>query len=1340
MTRIVTLTALLLLGCNLEVVPEYTIPFEGTVDVISGGNQLLDAGDEEEALEGFLVLSITPDEGAPDGGDKLTIMGNELLQGDRVFFGEVESDDVRFHGDQRLVVITPPHTPGVVDVRVVHPLGEEVHVEDGFLYSRRPTLLSVDPARADARGGTPCTLSFRDITPGARVLVGGRLLASGAWGDEQTFLGVLPTLAPGWHDVLVVDPGRTWRFEDALLAVSPPQITRLEPPVLQAASGGPMEIVGAGLVPGTRVLVDGIEQAVIYASPDGRRLGLHLSPGDPGDRALDVIAPGGTVRVLGALSLLGASAAPAIRTVTPSSGPAVGGARVQLGLAGLAPQAVLGVRVCDEDAPITARGGAWLQVTLPALPAGACPVEARTADGVLPAPLDFEVRAPAFEIEDLSPTELSAAGGDALRVRGQLPAGLDQVRICGVPGATPVRDGEDWVVLAPPGSPGPCPVELVTAGAREDSGWRVELRAGRAELFGVLPPSGAQAGDTLVEVIGTDLDAALRVEIGGLEAPLVAAGSTALSVRTPKAVGAGPAAVQVDLDGVSARRPRAFSYYDPYGGENGTSGGPIDGALNLTVVHSTTRAPVQGAHVAVARDHGAWWRGYTDERGQVIFSEPGLSGPVSVTASRDGFTAYSIVDVDARDVALPIFTPIPQEPSTDEPTPPPEIHPASISGRLIGVDKYVPPAIGACPVDAESGLCLPCQTDQDCRADLACAPVGDQGGRCVLDCGDDPEVCPERFACLGSTDGARRCLPLAGAPASYCYPTLSMAYPTPSELEPRFGVDPVTHEFLLDTVRLGELAVVCLAGYHEWRDGHFVSRRMGLARHLFTISGQHVSDVEVLMDIVLGDSPPFRVTGFVDRPQAFASLDAITVLDLGSDGAIAFPDMGRFESSTRVVFPGVPSTLEGALYDASYVVQVHADRGSDYTPYAEASLYDVDGFEQTRFYRFEDGAPIATTLSIPLDFTGATTDEAGGALAVTRDGRVLRAAYGTWYAEPVQSPAPLRGITARGDLVVAVGDGGALLMRHAGQWALPTSVGERALEAAWIEPDGGLVLVGDHRLYEGSSGDWREDKIAARLTDVVGDGADATWAVGHGGVVLRRGPGEPFSPLPRPTDADLFVVAPWPGGGAAVGGADGVLLRLDPDGQATSLDPDATLQGDLRALAWDGDQLWIGLDGGLARWSAAELSWPLEDTHMRFEGLVVDDEGLALAVGGMALSIGPIQPPVTFQSPRRLGSWGGRTLAWTLPGPLIRASYHYVTLHDYFGELVWTVMLSGDAAQVTLPPLDAWGMLDPLARPALRLQFNRVIVDGFDIDAYASYSSASARREAKLFDYFEFMR
>jgi hypothetical protein len=126
----------------------------------------------------------------------------------------------------------------------------------------------------------------------------------------------------------------------------------------------------------------------------------------------------------------------------------------------------------------------------------------------------------------------------------------------------------------------------------------------------------------------------------------------------------GPARVRIETQGVELTVEDVFSYYNPFVETAFVHGDAIDGTVNVQVFDDAGR-PVENAFVSVgavidpAQPHRY---GYTDFRGQVTLSGPGIVGPADLHAGKPGLGAFSIVQINRSNVNLLLLTPPPPPP------------------------------------------------------------------------------------------------------------------------------------------------------------------------------------------------------------------------------------------------------------------------------------------------------------------------------------------------------------------------------------------------------------------------------------------------------------------------------------------------------------------------------------------------------------------------------------------------------------------------------------------------------------------------------------------------------
>ena len=213
-------------------------------------------------------------------------------------------------------------------------------------------------------------------------------------------------------------------------------------------------------------------------------------------------------------------------------------------------------------------------------------------------------------------------------------------------------DSRRLSVVVPAGAVGPVDVQVTVPGHDP----AILLGGYVYDAIEVDPGRGSTGGGTFVTILGSgtafaDGDTVVfgRTECSGT----TVVSANRITCRTPPS-SAGYVDVSVQRGATTlATAVDAYQYYDtsdPFGG--GLGGGPIHGAINLTVINAMTGDPVPEAFGIIGEDMSTIHQGMTDALGQVTFSGPDLAGPVTIHVSKFCFERTSVVAFDASDVTV----------------------------------------------------------------------------------------------------------------------------------------------------------------------------------------------------------------------------------------------------------------------------------------------------------------------------------------------------------------------------------------------------------------------------------------------------------------------------------------------------------------------------------------------------------------------------------------------------------------------------------------------------------------------------------------------------------------
>jgi hypothetical protein len=684
---------------------------------------------------GVLVIlnAVYPGQGPAAGGTPVLVTGSGFVEGfasrgggvvsrlTQVRVGGALAGDIDVIDDNRLQLTIPPGTPGAADVSVTNPNGTGT-CAGCFRYLSKVVIASITPAKGLAAGGTPVTIQGHGFAPGMLVTLGGVELIGVSVQSGTTLTGLTPPGAPGAVELVCAtrDGGDTAR--SAFVYQEPLAIAGATPRALGLA-GGPITVKGHGFGPRAQVEALGAALATTWVSDQALRVVAPAAAEGPVDLAvvdpdalpsadLPQASPPRTVLARGLVYLPAAGSGPgplALDALDPRHGPLAGGTCPGDCLT------LTGSGLSQPDLVVTI-GGAQVaagavhvdsdQALRIDLPAGSAPGPVDVAVSSAAAGAQAQLAAadpgafrydPPLSLTQVAPSSGPAAGGTPFTLSGAglatSPGAPLVVRVGALPATQVVvaGDGASLTAVTPAGAPGGADVTVV---ATDEGGWQRSAvlkggysYSGALALYQVEPPSGAQSGGAEVLLRGRGFSDGLAVRFGSNASTQVTVLSPSEARCVVPAGVPGAVAVQAGLHGQSDTLPAGFTYFDPQTNAGGTGGGPLLGALNVTVIDATPYIDgnVAGANVEVQFASGASISAVTDGRGQVTLSDPRLVTPVQVTVSKALYTAVTVTAHQTANLTVWLSGPIPPPPPPgDPPPPPPPPQKATIAGHVYG--------------------------------------------------------------------------------------------------------------------------------------------------------------------------------------------------------------------------------------------------------------------------------------------------------------------------------------------------------------------------------------------------------------------------------------------------------------------------------------------------------------------------------------------------------------------------------------------------------------------------------------------------------------------------------
>lgn len=288
------------------------------------------------------LVSASPASGAATSQLRVTLSGtgfvNDQAGTPTITFGGLPATAVSLVGEQAVRCNAPVGAPGTsVDVVLTNARGSATLVA-GYRYHARPRITSVAPNKGTFQGGTAITLSgagFLSDSPGPNVVtIGGTLASNVVVKNDGTLTCTTPPgVLNAVVDVVVSNANGAGTLAGGFsYSVPAPVVLALNPPSGKASAPGVVQITGSGFQansPGTNVVRFGGIAASSVTVLDDSTLTCQAPPGTPGARVnVELSNTNGNAQLTQGFRY---HQKPALATLVPAAGSALGGTSVQLG-------------------------------------------------------------------------------------------------------------------------------------------------------------------------------------------------------------------------------------------------------------------------------------------------------------------------------------------------------------------------------------------------------------------------------------------------------------------------------------------------------------------------------------------------------------------------------------------------------------------------------------------------------------------------------------------------------------------------------------------------------------------------------------------------------------------------------------------------------------------------------------------------------------------------------------------------------------------------------------------------------------------------------------------------
>ena len=393
------------------------------------------------------------------------------------------------------------------------------------------SLESLSPSEGRASGGESVVLNGHGFTDGVQVIFGSAPLGAAVVYviDESQIQITTPPHETGLVDVTVVLPGdkpKSASLPKAYLYFNDVLVTKVDPPQGPTAGGTAMSIHGTGFTGDCQVLVGGKQALNVQVVSDDTVTAI-TPPGAFGAVPVHVINTRGTGLLKKGFSY---TAAPTVTSVSPASGPTVGGTQAVVRGTGFSADVDLQIGT-GKATVISVKGSTEAHITTPPGAAGKADVTATTAFGANTLPGGYvysdDTGAAATHILSIAPPSGPLAGGNTVAlIATGLIAKSDTTILFGQKLAEILSVdavAHTALVTVPGGSAvGTVDVTLMTSkGTDKATGGYTYNDV--LTVTGISPSAGPSEGGTKIVIHGSGFSkGSVNVKIGALAASAVA--------------------------------------------------------------------------------------------------------------------------------------------------------------------------------------------------------------------------------------------------------------------------------------------------------------------------------------------------------------------------------------------------------------------------------------------------------------------------------------------------------------------------------------------------------------------------------------------------------------------------------------------------------------------------------------------------------------------------------------------------------------------------------------------------------------------------------------------------
>ena len=510
--------------------------------------------------------SVEPPAGPETGGTIVTLTGDNLGDPGAILLGDTPVTEYVSIAAQSVAFVAPAGVPGIVDITFVSADGESAVLAEAFEFIAMsellppPDIAAVAPTSGPTAGGTSGSVLGQDFQEGAAVYFGAVKASEVNFVNASQLDIQTPAHDPGAVDITVLNPdGQTHALKEAFVFVPPPSVLEVSPVSGTPNGGAEVTITGADFFAGENPADKSyVHVCLDFAAEEGceKILGgslvsqdestiVFLTPAHlPGFVDIGVVNPDGQKAFLGGAYYY--NEPPTLESISPVSGPAVGGTSVTVVGTGFK----AGMKVYFGDTPssdVTPVSAEKVVAVTPSGVGGSVDVTIENPDTTIDALSEAYTYVEAPVLTKLFPASGPESGGTQVTIEGEFFA-TGQVKPTVLFGneeldseSVNVVSSKVIIVTTPAGS-GPVSITVVNPDGQQ---------ATMAEAFVFVPPApppsisylvpsyGSANGGDIVSVVGTGFMDGAQVYFGSPGAWVAGTGAkvknlgTMITVVTP---------------------------------------------------------------------------------------------------------------------------------------------------------------------------------------------------------------------------------------------------------------------------------------------------------------------------------------------------------------------------------------------------------------------------------------------------------------------------------------------------------------------------------------------------------------------------------------------------------------------------------------------------------------------------------------------------------------------------------------------------------------------------------------------------------------------------------------